>query len=390
LVLDYRKKPGSFAYQMKTFRCKATNIPEPIFARVVAYETTTQPGISSVILNDASNRTYEITVSGPDCVQPLEDKQPYLQFYNSELPFDVGDIVLIEPSGSGSVVFQNSSRMNSVLLTERCNSHCIMCPQPPKSTDASDTLDIAVKIISMLDEETNVIGITGGEPTLEWNGLERVLRVCSERIPGTSIQLLTNARILRDFDKASELASWSSGNLFACIPLYSDVATIHDGLVGAKGAFWDTLDGIYNLERLNIPIELRIVVTSYNYTRLPEWAEFVYRNMPFLKHIAIMGLEPVGLAAKNINKLYQQPNTYTILLEKALKILRRRDMPASIFNHPLCHLPQSLRSYCKKSISEWKIYYPKVCDLCNIRQSCGGLFESSRSYKNLIKVSPVS
>jgi hypothetical protein len=53
-----------------------------------------------------------------------------------------GDIVRISPrAGQLVVLYRRNSRSNSMLLTERCNSFCVMCSQPPKRADDSHLVD---------------------------------------------------------------------------------------------------------------------------------------------------------------------------------------------------------------------------------------------------------
>src|SRR4051794_7705906 len=45
-----------------------------------------------------------------------------------------GDIIRISPrSGELWVMYRRGAASNSMLLTERCNSYCLMCSQPPKA-----------------------------------------------------------------------------------------------------------------------------------------------------------------------------------------------------------------------------------------------------------------
>ena len=300
---------------------------------------------------------------------------PVFQTNGTSVSLEEGDVVLIEPAQL-TVLYRKEWVSNSVMPTERCNSQCLMCPQPPRK-DSEDLVAFSLRTIALMDSETRAIGITGGEPTLVWSGLIEILNACRTCLPEASIQLLSNGRVLKDFEKAKELAEAGGDRLFVGIPLYGDVSEVHDAMVGVKGAFWETLEGIYNLERAGIFVEVRTVITKYNYLRLPQWAEYLYRTMPFVGHIALMGLEPIGFAARNLEKLWIDPVDYAQQLEKAVKILRRRDMPFSIFNHQLCTLPESIWSNCVRSISEWKTVYMSECDNCLRKLECGGFFSSA-------------
>jgi MoaA/NifB/PqqE/SkfB family radical SAM enzyme len=78
------------------------------------------------------------------------------------------------------------------------------------------------------------------------------------------------------------------------IPIYSDVSTIHDYVVQSDGAFDETIRGILNLKRYGQKVEIRIVVHRQSYARLPQLAEFLARNLTFVDHVALMGLEITG------------------------------------------------------------------------------------------------
>ena len=57
-----------------------------------------------------------------------------------------GDIVLVTPEGRINVMYQSCDADHTVFITNRCNSCCIMCPQPP-SNDPPDLQDINQKIL---------------------------------------------------------------------------------------------------------------------------------------------------------------------------------------------------------------------------------------------------
>lgn len=370
---------------MRTFRGIATNISESILGKVISEATSlgsSVPDSFVFLFEDPQKGTIRSGVLlGNKTSMPKDGNYPLFKLLAPDYPIAIGDIFLIEPSGSGTVLYEKNARSNAVILTERCNCHCLTCPQPPQ-TDQGNLVDFALRIISFMDPDTEALGITGGEPTLVWEGLLKVIAASRQHLPNTYLQLLTNARVLKDYNKVEELAKTAQGKLLVCVPLYGDVDDVHDQIVGVKGAFWDTVDGLFNLARAGIPVELRTVVVKPNYFRLAKWSEFVYRTFPFAAHVAFMGMEPIGLAAKNIDMLWVDPIDYVSQLEKAVRLLHRRDMQVSIYNHQLCTLPEDLWLFARKSISEWKIIYASECDDCIVKSACGGFFQSAQSYRS--------
>ena len=269
---------------MKTFIGTAKNIRNPIICKITAkvFDDNKKSEVLTCF-SDYSSKTPLLLICGRSKDAQSEESSPIFQLHERECSLNIGDVILLEPSGQGTILFDTTSTSNAVFVTERCNSRCVMCPQPPQS-DRDNYVDVALKTISLLDVETDVLGITGGEPTLVWDGLMEVLRACREYIPQTTLQLLTNAKALKDYEKAHDLVLTGGEKLMVCIPLYADISILHDQIVGSKGAFWETLEGIHNLARLDVSIELRNVITKMNYTRLPQWSEFVCKNLPFIKN----------------------------------------------------------------------------------------------------------
>ena len=308
---------------------------------------------------------------------------PYFITEDFNIPdIAINSILLLESNGTASVIYDSSSVTNSLFVTEKCNSRCLSCPQPPKRKDIIDWISISKECINLIDNDKACIGITGGEPTCVFNSLIEIVEQCRHKIPNTTIQLLSNGRIFANFEKAKKVSDAADNNLFIGIPLYSDAEDVHDEMVGVKGAFWETIEGIYNLELLNIPIELRILVTKMNYGRLKEMSEWVYRNMPFVEHVAFMGIEPIGDAAKNIEKLWIDPVDSLPQIEKAIRMLSQRNILPLLFNFQLCTLPDYLWKISKRSISEWKITFFDECDECSQKRNCGGFFFSSEKYRS--------
>jgi hypothetical protein len=103
--------------------------------------------------------------------------------------------------------------------------------------------------------------------------------------------------------------------------------------------------------------------------------EYIYRNLTFVEHVALMGLEYVGYTPRNIAELWIDPFDYQDELESSVRYLAVRNIPVSIYNHQLCVLRRELWPYAKKSISDWKNLYLAECQQCTALDQCGGLFQ---------------
>jgi His-Xaa-Ser system radical SAM maturase HxsC len=222
-----------------------------------------------------------------------------------------GDIIRISPrSGDLWVMYRKDSAFNSMLLTERCNSYCVMCSQPPKPGDDGYLVQAYLDAIPLMSTDTRELGITGGEPTLLGEGLLDVIRKCKEVLPNTGLHMLSNGRLFNYLTLCQAVAAVGHPDLMVGIPLYSDIASRHDFVVQAEGAFDQTVRGIMNLGRCGISVEIRMVLHRETIDRLPQFARFIARNLPFVDHVALMGLEMMGFVKTNIDYLWCDPFGY--------------------------------------------------------------------------------
>ena len=280
-----------------------------------------------------------------------------------------------------------NSNDNVLFVTSRCSNRCIMCCQPPSNVNDLDrNYDKNIKLIDSAPKDLPSLGITGGEPTLLGDRLFTLISHLRNTLPDTEVHLLTNGRAFSNMSYARKFYE-QCGNekILIGIPLHSDCAADHDYIAQAKGAFDETLQGLYNLERLGFDVELRVVLTKVTIERLPKMANFIYRNLPFVKYISLMGLEYTGFTIKNHDLVWIDPVDYQDELEAATLEMSRWGLNVSIFNLPHCVLKRSLWKYAVKSISDWKNEYAEFCDECILKSECGGLFATSRRQSEGLK-----
>lgn len=291
--------------------------------------------------------------------------------------FHDGDVLSIEPEeGLVTFLYESESRDNALFVTERCNCRCITCPQPPKSTEDSRTT-FNRELIRLMAPGPETLAITGGEPTILGDELLTLIEDCRDRLPETNVIILSNGRRFKDQPFVERIARLGHPRLTIAVALYGDLDHLHDEIVGVRGAFNETVRGIHCLALYGFLVEIRVVISSLNFRRLPKIVDFIYANMPFACHVALMGLEPVGLAERNLERIWIDPFDYRRELEQACRYLHRRIIPVSVYNLPLCVIPESLWPVARQSISGWKNVYPPECEACRVKRDCCGLFASS-------------
>ena len=274
-----------------------------------------------------------------------------------------------------------NSNDNTLFITSRCNNRCLMCCQPPNNDDDMDELfEENFRRIHSAPQSLELIGITGGEPTLLGDRLIMLIQEIRKCLPNTEIQLLTNGRLFANYDYVKKIARAGGDMLYVGVELHSDYYKDHDIIAGAKGAYRETMLGLYNLALCGVSIELRIIVCALNYKRLYNISQFIHRNLPFVGWIAFMGMEQTGYAVKNAKKVWIEPINYQKELLDAVKCLADWNYRVSIFNIPLCLLLTYLHDYARKSISDWKIRFAPICDSCFLKMDCCGFFSTSKTY----------
>ena len=301
---------------------------------------------------------------------------------------ELGDIIVAKNRSIRSI-FRVNSNTNSVFATQRCNSNCLMCSQPP--IDVDDTYNnylVWDYAIDLIDIDITFINITGGEPTILGDYLVKLINKFLDKFKNLRIDVLTNGRLPAKDSYLEILKKIKEPHrvVFA-VPLYSDLYYQHDYIVQAKDAFHQTCLGIHNLGDLGFLIEIRIVLHNLSVERLAPLSNFIHRNFPFVYHVTFMGLEIIGYTKANKDKLIiEDNNAFLKNLEEALTYLSKWKYNVSIYNTPLCHLPESLWKFARKSISEWKNSYHNDCKLCKMKPYCSGFFSWNL---NNAKVKPI-
>ena len=290
-----------------------------------------------------------------------------------------GDIVKIFSDGKIIRLWNAMSFQNCLFVTNGCNFRCLMCPQPPCADNPEQHAE-NLRLLNLLDCKVEMIGITGGEPTLFPERLIEYFDIINRKFPSARVEILTNGSLLSDFGMAKRLALAAPLNICYCVSIHGDTGTLAESIMRCEGGWDNTLKGLINLARLQQQIEIRVVVTKNNAPYLEDISVFLYRNFPFIYHVAFMGQEITGEAMENYSDIWVEPLDYARSLDRAVRYLSSMDMNVSIYNIPLCLLPESSRRLAARSISDWKQAYIQKCEGCRIKSDCCGFFTTSGNH----------
>lgn len=300
------------------------------------------------------------------------------------------DVVEIINNKSIRVLYRDDSEDNAIVVTNQCNSNCIMCPDPDIIRNTKENPDIKkiLEQIECIPNDTSHITITGGEPGLLKEKLLEVLDKCKKCLPNTEFLLLTNGRVFSDVHFANKIAEVVPSNIRVAIPIYADNEKLHDEITRAKESFNQAVNGIKNLINRNIDVEIRIVVLKKNYEQLEQIAKFIVREFPHTKIVNIMALEMMGNAYKNKDLVWVDFKDIKKYLYNACLTIIRSGIITNLYNFPLCNIDEKLYSLSRKSITDYKVRYKDGCDTCLIKENCGGFFNSTINIKD-ISIKPI-
>jgi His-Xaa-Ser system radical SAM maturase HxsC len=317
-----------------------------------------------------------------DEAETLSHRNSFARIIHVPSKFDYlaeGDILGFHPDSKRfRTLYRRSSAHNSFLVTDRCNHYCLMCSQPPKDVDDSWILQEIRQALPLVDKQTKSMIFTGGEPLLDWQGFIPVLSDCRDVLPQTAIHVLSNGRA---FAATEVVKAWSGvrhPNLTVGIPIYAAVDNVHDYVVQAKGAFDETVLGVLKLKDKGQRVEIRVVLHAITAPRIVATCRWLARNLPFVDHVALMGLENTGFAIANEELLWIDPVDYQSALAEAVDFLVTAKVNVSVYNLQRCVLARSVWPYAAQSISDWKNGYYQDCDRCIEKDRCSGFFTSGR------------
>lgn len=290
-----------------------------------------------------------------------------------------GDVISFDhASKKFRTLYRRNSAHNSFLVTERCNNYCLMCSQPPKDVDDRWMLRDIKESLPLIDPATRALTFTGGETLSDWEDFIALLKECRDLLPATAIQVLTNGRAFADSRIVNAWKEIGHPNLMAAIPVYASVDHIHDYVVQAKGAFDETILGILKLKDRGQRVEIRVVLHALTAPIIEETGRWIARNLPFVDHVALMGLENTGFAIANDTMLWMDPVDYGDGLARAVDHLSAAGVNVSVYNLPKCILPKSVWPHALQSISDWKNGFVEKCNRCDEKSTCSGFFTTGR------------
>lgn len=290
-----------------------------------------------------------------------------------------GDVAYADGKGKIRIVLSQLANANTLLVTEQCDNLCLFCSQPPRNVNDEILFAYAAQSIIAFNSD-KMIGISGGEPLLKKKYILNLFKNLNQFANVTPLHILSNGRAFKDRNFVDNFYELNKDRrVLVGVPLYGSNSRTHDKLVNSDGAWGETIAGLINAGSKGVELEIRIIPTQFNYKEISSIIELVLTCCNHITRISIMNLEQIGWAKKNWSELYIEPRYYQDELVKSCKMSKRFGTDISLFNYPLCHIPDEVHEYARKSISDWKNAYEDSCNTCVLKIECGGFFTSIKN-----------
>ncbi len=312
--------------------------------------------------------TYDGYIIMPDTAQTIFEE------YNED------DVLSIDEKGILFHLFRSESEDNAIVFTMQCNSNCVMCPcsELSRKNGFLSSAEYIKELLHYIPDYAGYLTLTGGEPTLLKDDFFTVMKYIQETRPNTHFQLLTNGRAFGDYAFTKRFVECLPESIELGIPIYGYNECSHDSITQAKGSFKQTVVGIHNLLHYNIDVEIRIVLTKLNIDFIDKVAAYIIKYLNGVRCVNLMGLELMGNAAKNMDEVWLPYDVMFQKAEKAIRLLIKHGMDVKLYNFPLCAVKKEYWVLCSKSISDYKIEYDDFCSSCQVKEICGGVFDSTK------------
>lgn len=208
-----------------------------------------------------------------------------------------------------------------------CNQNCLFC----SAKGRKDNID-SKSIYNSIDQEKELVVISGGEPTLS-KDLFRIIRYVKKR--DLNIELQTNGVTLSYFTLAKELVE-AKIDLFN-INFPSHLKELNDKITQTDSFFDKRVKGFQNLQKLTANIRITHIINSLTYRYLPEFIDYVKRKFENINYVQFSFIKIMGNARKNTWIIPRYEEVKEPLL-KTLKKCQNYKIDFLIDHIPICYL----------------------------------------------------
>lgn len=289
-----------------------------------------------------------------------------------------------------------------IQMVRHCNQNCGFCSNP--ETPFFHNIEQIHQIVDdFVKRDYFGVILTGGEPTLS-PILPDAIRYAREK--GLHVRMITNGQKLADPLYCDTV--WRAGLQHVHVSIHSYKHKLEDFLTGTPGSLDWAEKALTNLGKTDITVNINTVINRYNCDHLHENIDWFIENFPFIHHFVWNNLDPsIGRATTN-NYFTAKLQDIEVSLNKAMRRLHDTGRSFRVERVPLCYMTEfahcstETRKIVKSEErivhflddkgtvrqTEWGHLYADVCNSCQLRSICGGLFDRGNAY-DPAELSPV-
>lgn len=203
-------------------------------------------------------------------------------------------------------------------LGYKCNHRCYFCPcgNNEIKTDAASLEELKKAINEGAEAGVTHITLSGGEPTLH-SHFNEILNFCISRSMNVGIlsngDTFNNEQNIDIFFKNTDL---SRVNITTAI--HSINPSSHDKVTRVNKSFERTISGLKKIIKRGIPITVKQVISKWNYSEMPDFVDFVFKEYGPYASLTLCGMDFCGMKPEQINEVAIDYKSIKLYLEEAL------------------------------------------------------------------------
>ncbi len=266
-------------------------------------------------------------------------------------------------------------RKINVPVITKCNNNCLFCAAKHYSIKNLNLTYSQIKnILLKYKKNCNIVGFSGGEPTLLNSKLIKLIKF-AKSIGYEGIEITTNGRLFSSKKYTQvfcQKLKKEKDNISITISIHGPNSSVHDYLTQTKGSFSQTIKGFKNLVANGFKVYTRSVITKQNFNLLSKMLKIFIklgaRESCFAYPILL------GNALANFDLVVPKYTEIVPYIKDLLILKHNINFPVIIKGIPLCILDKFSRfqkDWKEKSSLEFKKC--RVCEKCKLNKFCSGI-----------------
>jgi len=282
------------------------------------------------------------------------------------------------------------ANLGYIQLNRTCNQKCLFCSSP-ENGNVLDYDHAKFYIDDFVKKNYQGVIFTGGEPTLN-PILSQVIRYAKDK--GLEVRIISNGQKTSDFQFLKNLQD--DGLDLMHISVHSFTPKIQDYLSQNHGSLKNIFKTLLNARRLNMPLNINMVINSLNAKNLDKNIKFYISKFPEIMHFVFNNLDPEMNRVEENKFVVPKLADFKSSLKKAFENLIKFDKTFRAERVPLCYMPEfaEFSTETRKIVKneersilfldnskdpyriQKKFFYKKApqCANCSLNEICAGLY----------------